>query len=174
MYRRGRIAQAAGVPLDTRRSTRRGRPTPTGRGRRRLFASTDAIAARSLRADGGRSAAMLFDKPEYAHVPEVTGGRSERLSCGHRGHAHSHQHNRTATSGRERARATRPGADTPVFIASPGPGGGGGGGGLRQRSRHRALSGRARHRSIVQYPCANRPNQLKRRRSPSRRPRRPR
>ena len=34
-----------------------------------FFALDDAVAAvRALRADGGRSAAMLFDKPEFAHT----------------------------------------------------------------------------------------------------------
>ncbi len=65
------------------------------------FAADQAIAAvRALRADGGRSAAMLFDKPEFAHASaRMPDCRCERRARGHCRHAHSDQHDRAAAGG---------------------------------------------------------------------------
>jgi TonB family protein len=101
-----------------------------------MFAPNDAIAAvRSLRADGGRGAAMMFDRPEFVHA-------SPRLplavsSAVHVGIAASLI--LVSTIGVPQAAETErvnlePVTTRLVFIATPGPGGGGGGGGLRQKA----------------------------------------
>ena len=133
------IAQAAGVPVGARRGAgRRGRdPVPARRRPGRFFAarSRRSRAVRALRADGGRSAALLFDKPEFAHAsPQTADCRRQRGSRRHCRHAHPDQHDRVAAGGRDRPVRIEPVTTRLVFIASPGPGGGGGGGGLRQKA----------------------------------------
>ena len=101
----------------------------------RFFAPDQAIAAvRALGADGGRAAALMFDKPEFAHASAKM--PIAAASAVHAGIA--------ATLILISAVGVPQAAETPVriepvttrlvFIASPGPGGGGGGGGLRQKA----------------------------------------
>ena len=99
------------------------------------FAPDQAIAAvRALRADGGRSAAMLFDKPEFAHASAKM--PIAAASAVHAGIAATLI--LISTIGLPQAAETpmrvEPVTTRLVFIASPGPGGGGGGGGLRQKA----------------------------------------
>jgi protein TonB len=98
------------------------------------FAQDEAIAAvRALRADGGRSAALLFDKPEFTHAS--TKMPIAAASAFHAGIAATLI--LISTIGLPQAAETPMRVDPVptrlVFLASPGPGGGGGGGGLRQK-----------------------------------------
>src|SRR5918993_3133554 len=73
VYSVGEIAQAAGVPVarvEALVASGRVRSVAVSPG---FFAADQAISAvRALRSDGGRSAALLFDKPEFAHAsPKV-------------------------------------------------------------------------------------------------------
>jgi protein TonB len=136
IYSADEIAQAAGVPaarLTALVDAGLIRPVSDAS---QFFAAEQAVTAvRALRADGGRSSALLFDQPKFAHA-------SARLpiavsSAFHAGLAasvilistiglpHAAQHDLL----REEPVTTRL-----VFLATPGPGGGGGGGGLRQRT----------------------------------------
>ncbi len=69
VYSLGEVARAAGVSaarVEALVVSNQLRPIP---GTAAFFAPEDAVAAvRLLRADAGRSAAMLFDKPEFAHT----------------------------------------------------------------------------------------------------------
>ena len=69
VYSVGEIAQAAGVPVarvEALVASGRVRSVAINPG---YFAADQAVSAvRALRADGGRSAAMLFDTPEFAHT----------------------------------------------------------------------------------------------------------
>ena len=135
VYSTSEIARAAGVPLarvEALVGADQLRPVVGTAG---FFASSDAIAAvRSLRADGGRGAAMLFDKPEFAHPsPKLPVAAA---SAFHAGIAATLV--LISTIGLPQAAESErlrldPVQTRLVFIASPGPGGGGGGGGLRQR-----------------------------------------
>src|SRR5688500_1031897 len=135
VYSAGEIAQAAGVPVARVKAlvaSGRVRSVAVSPG---YFAADQAVSAvRALRADGGRSAAMLFDKPEFAHtsakMPVVA------ASAVHAGLAASLI--LISTIGLPQAATTpvrvEPVTTRLVFISSPGPGGGGGGGGLRQKA----------------------------------------
>src|SRR5918999_4059628 len=76
VYSAGEIAQAAGVPVARVEALIESgslRPVSSYTAARGFspayFAASDAISAvRALRADGGRNAAMLFDKPEFTHA----------------------------------------------------------------------------------------------------------
>jgi protein TonB len=135
VYSAGEVAQAAGVSV-----TRVNALVATGQVHTLAispgyFAPNEAIrAVRALRGDGGRSAALLFDKPEFAHA-------SARMpiaaaSAVHAGIAATLI--LMSTIGLPQAAETHVGVEPVttrlVFIASPGPGGGGGGGGLRQKA----------------------------------------
>lgn len=135
VYSAGEIAQAAGVPVarvEALITAGHVRSVATSPG---YFATDQAISAvRALRADGGRSAAMLFDKPEFAHasakMPVVA------ASAVHASIAASLI--LISTMGLPQAAENpirvEPVTTRLVFIATPGPGGGGGGGGLRQKA----------------------------------------
>lgn len=135
VYSAGEIAQAAGVPV-----ARVDALVATGQVHAlaispEYFAPDEAIfAVRTLRADGGRSAALLFDKPEFARTSAKM--PIAAASAVHAGIAASLIF--ISTIGLPQAVETRmrvdPVATRLVFIASPGPGGGGGGGGLRQKA----------------------------------------
>lgn len=136
VYSAEEIAQAAGVPVTRVEALVSAGGLRSVTESDRFFASDQAVAAvRALRADGGRSAALLFDQPTFAHA-------SPRLpiaisSAFHAGIAVSLVV--ISTIGlpqamvQERLRS-EPVTTRLVFIATPGPGGGGGGGGLRQRT----------------------------------------
>ena len=143
VYSVGEIAQAAGVPVARVEALVEGgvlRPiSPTlsvVQGFSAVyFAPSDAISAvRALGADGGRSAAMLFDKPEFAHASAKMPVAA--ASAVHAGIAASLIF--ISTVGLPQAAETRmrvePVTTRLVFVASPGPGGGGGGGGLKQKA----------------------------------------
>jgi protein TonB len=130
------IAQAAGVPVPRVEAlVAAGTLRPVGGGSA-FFGSGDAVAAvRALRADGGRSATMMFDRPEFTHT-------SAKMpiavsSAFHAGLAativliSSIGLPQAAETDRLRS---EPVTTRLVFIATPGPGGGGGGGGLRQKA----------------------------------------
>ena len=70
VFSAGEIAQAAGVPDGARPGAgrRRARSSVLADSARLLRARSGVAAVRALRADGGRSAALLFDKPEFAHA----------------------------------------------------------------------------------------------------------
>ena len=132
----GEIAQAAGVP-ETRIQAliEQGQLVPIDPHGRYVSARQAVTVVRQLRADGGRSAMMLFDAPEFQHA-------SARLpiavsSAFHAGIAASLI--LISTIGLPQAAEPsrldlEPVTTRLVFIASPGPGGGGGGGGLRQKT----------------------------------------
>ena len=135
VYSAGEIAQAAGVPIarvDTLVASGHLRALGDGAD---YFGADQAISAvRTLRADGGRSAALLFDKPEFAHT-------SARMPIAAAGAVHAG----IAASlilisaiglpqAAEHPVRLEPATTRLVFIATPGPGGGGGGGGLRQKA----------------------------------------
>ena len=136
VYSAAEIAQAAGVPatrIDALVAAGLVHPVADSS---RFFAADQALAAvSSLRADGGRSAALLFDQPTFVHA-------SARLpiavsSAFHAGLAASII--LISTIGLPQAAQEERLRDEPVttrlvFLALPGPGGGGGGGGLRQRT----------------------------------------
>jgi protein TonB len=138
VYSLREIAQAAGVPAARVEAlVAEGKVVPIAPGLDSgYFAPEQAIAAvRTLRADGGRSAAMLFDtQPRFVHA-------SPRLpiavsSAVHAGIAASliliSTMGLPQAAELERIRL-EPVTARLVFIATPGPGGGGGGGGLRQK-----------------------------------------
>ena len=135
VYSASEIAQAAGVPMarvEALVTSGRVRSLAISPG---FFAAEEAVSAvRALRADGGRSAALLFDKPEFAHTSAKMPVAA--ASVVHAGIAASLI--LISTVGLPQAAETRvriePAATRLVFIASPGPGGGGGGGGLRQKA----------------------------------------
>jgi protein TonB len=135
VYSAGEIAQAAGVPVarvEALAASGRVRSVAVSPG---YFAPDQAISAvRALRADGGRSASLLFDKPEFAHAsPKVP---IAAASAVHAGIAASLI--LISTVGLPQAAEVPVRVDPVttrlVFIAAPGPGGGGGGGGLRQKA----------------------------------------
>ena len=135
VYSAGEIAQAAGVAIARVEAL-------VAEGQLRAlaispgyFASHEAVlAVRALRADGGRSAALLFDKPEFAHASAKM--PIAAASAVHAGLAATLI--LISTIGLPEAAETRvrvePVSTRLVFIATPGPGGGGGGGGLRQKA----------------------------------------
>jgi len=135
VYSTGEIALAAGVPLSRVEALVAADELRPLAGGTTFFAPDDAIAAvRTLRSDGGRRAALLFDKPEFAHA-------SPRLpvaaaSAFHAGIAATLI--LISTIGLPEAAEIPirldPTQTRLVFVASPGPGGGGGGGGLRQKA----------------------------------------
>jgi TonB family protein len=136
VYSIGEVAQAAGVPVARVEALVAADLLRPVVGTVDFFAAADAIAAvRSLRADGGRSVAMLFDKPEFAHAsPKLPVAAASAV---HAGVAASLI--LISTIGLPQAAEPDPIRREPVqtrlvFIASPGPGGGGGGGGLRQKT----------------------------------------
>lgn len=139
VYSLREIAQAAGVPeARVEALVEAGKVTPVAIGLGAgYFAPEQAIAAvRSLRADGGRSAAMLFDtQPEFIHAsPRLPIAVSSAI---HAGIAASLI--LISTIGLPQAAEPErvklePVTTRLVFINTPGPGGGGGGGGLRQKA----------------------------------------
>ena len=135
VYSAGEIAQAAGVSAARVETLVASGQIRSLAANPDYFAPDQAIAAvRALRAGGGRSAALLFDKPEFAHASAKV--PIAAASAVHAGIA--------ATLILISAVGVPQAAETPmriepvttrlVFIASPGPGGGGGGGGLRQKA----------------------------------------
>ncbi len=69
VYSADEIAQAAGVPVARVEALVAGGQVHSLAVSPGYFAQDEAIAAvRALRADGGRSAALLFDKPEFTHA----------------------------------------------------------------------------------------------------------
>lgn len=135
VYSIDEIAQAGGVPV-TRVSAMvdAGILRPVA-GTLAFFAQSEAIAAvRALRRDGGRSASLLFDKPEFAHASAKV--PIAAASAVHAGIAATLILISTIglpqAAEDERIRL-EPVQTRLVFIATPGPGGGGGGGGLRQK-----------------------------------------
>jgi TonB family protein len=135
VYSAGEIAQAAGVPLarvEALVASGRLRSFAMSPG---YFAADQAVSAvRALRTDGGRSEAMLFDKPEFAHASAKVPVAA--ASAVHAGMAATLI--LISSIGLPQAAETRvrvePVNTRLVFIASPGPGGGGGGGGLQQKA----------------------------------------
>jgi len=135
VYSADEIAQAAGVPIarvEALVASGQVHDLAVSPG---YFAQDEAIAAvRALRADGGRSAALLFDKPEFTHAPAKM--PIAAASAVHAGIAATLI--LISTMGLPQAAETPmrvdPVATRLVFLASPGPGGGGGGGGLRQKT----------------------------------------
>lgn len=130
------VAQAAGVPETRVRSLiDQGYLLTVDPDGPYISAEQAVAAVQRLRADGGRSAMMLFDAPEFEHA-------SPRLPIA----VSSAVHAAVAVSlvlvsaiglplAAERSHVDlEPSKTRLVFIASPGPGGGGGGGGLRQRT----------------------------------------
>ena len=136
VYSIGEIARAAGVTLSRVEALIDAGHIQPVAGSVGYFAPDAAIAAvRALRADGGRSAALLFDKPEFAHAPAKLPVAA--ASAVHAGIAASLI--LISTIGLPQAAESdlarlEPVQTRLVFIASPGPGGGGGGGGLRQKT----------------------------------------
>lgn len=137
VYSLREIAQAAGVPVPRVEALiAEGKVTLIALGLGAGFFSPDqAIAAvRTLHADGGRSAAMLFDtQPEFVHAsPRLPIAVSSAIHAGIAATVIL-----ISTIGlpqaaeNERVRL-EPVTTRLVFIASPGPGGGGGG--LRQKA----------------------------------------
>jgi hypothetical protein len=134
VYSADEIAQAAGVPVARVETLVAGGQVHSLAVSPGYFAPDEAIAAvRALRADGGRSAALLFDKPEFSHTSAKMPVAA--ASAVHAGIAATLI--LISTIGLPQAAETKmrvdPAATRLVFIASPGPGGGGGGGGLRQK-----------------------------------------
>lgn len=143
VYSAGEIAAAAGVPAARVEALIEGgslRPISSVSSAARdfgpaYFSANDAISAvRALRADGGRSAALLFDKPEFTHASAKM--PIAAASAVHAGIAASLM--LISAIGLPQAAENpirlEPVTTRLVFIASPGPGGGGGGGGLRQKA----------------------------------------
>ena len=140
VYSAFEIAQAAGVPVARVDAlVAEGTIVPVAQGFSPVhayFAPDQALwAVRSLRADGGRGAALLFERPDFDHA-------SARLpiavsSAFHVGLAASLI--LISTMGSPLAAEndqlrSEPVSTRLVFIATPGPGGGGGGGGRRQKA----------------------------------------
>lgn len=134
VYSVAEIAQAAGVPVARVEGLVASGQVCSLAASPGYFELAQAVAAvRALRVDGGRSAALLFDKPEFAHASAKV--PIAAASAVHAGIAATLI--LISTMGLPQAAETRvhlePVATRLVFIAAPGPGGGGGGGGLRQR-----------------------------------------
>src|SRR5687767_13849111 len=97
--------------------------------------SVDVYSAGQIpQAAGGRSPALLFDKPEFAHAsPKVPIAAASAVHAGIAATLIL-----ISTVGLPQAAEVpvrvEPVTTRLVFIASPGPGGGGGGGGLRQNA----------------------------------------
>ena len=135
VYSADEIAQAAGVSVARVEALVAGGQAHSLAVSPRYFAQDEAVAAvRALRADGGRSAALLFDKPEFTHASAKM--PIAAASAVHAGIAATLI--LISTIGLPQAAETPmrvdPVSTRLVFIASPGPGGGGGGGGLRQKA----------------------------------------
>jgi TonB family protein len=136
VYSIGEVARAAGVPVARVEALVAADALRPVAGTVEFFAPEDAIAAvRSLRTDGGRKAALLFDKPEFAHTSAKLPVAA--ASAFHAGVAATLI--LITTIGLPQAAESErlqlePVQTRLVFIASPGPGGGGGGGGLRQKT----------------------------------------
>jgi len=135
VYSADEIAQAAGVPVARVETLVAGGQLHSLAASPGYFAPDEAIAAvRALRADGGRSAALLFDKPEFTHASAKMPFAA--ASAFHAGIAATLI--LISTIGLPQAAETKmrvdPVSTRLVFIATPGPGGGGGGGGLRQKA----------------------------------------
>jgi TonB family protein len=134
VYSVDEIAQAAGVPaarVEALVNSGQLRSLASAPG---YFATDQAISAvRALRADGGRSAALLFDKPEFAHASAKV--PIAAASAVHAGIAATLILISTVglPQAAEAPMRLEPVTTRLVFIATPGPGGGGGGGGLRQK-----------------------------------------
>ena len=135
VYSAGEIAQAAGVSLARVHALVAAGDVRALAGNPDYFAPDEAIrAVKTLRADGGRSAALLFDKPEFAHAsPKMPIAAASAVHAGIAATLIL-----ISTIGLPQAAATpvrvEPVTTRLVFIATPGPGGGGGGGGLRQKT----------------------------------------
>jgi protein TonB len=135
VYSSGEIAQAAGVSVARVEALAASGGVRSVGASPGYYALDQAVAAvRTLRADGGRSAALLFDKPEFAHAS--TKMPIAAASAFHAGLAASLI--LISSIGMPEAAETRmrvePVTTRLVFIATPGPGGGGGGGGRRQKA----------------------------------------
>ena len=139
VYSATEIAQAAGVPparVEALIAEGRIRAVSHGMGVAYFGPEQAVDAVRSLRADGGRSAASLFDnRPDFVHAsPRLPAAVS---SAFHVGVAASliliSTIGAPQAAEKERVRL-EPVQTRLVFIATPGPGGGGGGGGLRQKA----------------------------------------
>ncbi len=136
VYSTGEIARAAGVPLarvEALVAADRLRPVVGTMG---FFAPSDAITAvRLLRSDGGRSAALLFDKPEFAHPsPKLPFAAASAFHAGVAATLILISTIGLPQAAENETLRLEPVQTRLVFIASPGPGGGGGGGGLRQKT----------------------------------------
>ena len=135
VYSAGEIAQAAGVSPARVHALVAAGDVRALAGNPDYFAPNEAIrAVKTLRADGGRSAALLFDKPEFAHAsPKMPIAAASAVHAGIAATLIL-----ISTIGLPQAAATpvrvEPVTTRLVFIATPGPGGGGGGGGLRQKT----------------------------------------
>lgn len=133
VYSATEIALAAGVPvarIDALVAADQIHPLP---GSSQFFAFDQSVAGvRVLSADGGRAAALLFDRPTFAHAPT-------RLPVAFSSAFHASIAACLvvlSTIGSPAAAQLDPSNELIttrlVFLATPGPGGGGGGGGLRQ------------------------------------------
>jgi len=138
VYSAAEVAQAAGVPVSRVESLIAAEKlVPVAEGSSAVyFAADQAVAAvRSLRADGGRGAALLFEPPAFVRA-------SARLpiavsSAVHAGIAASFI--LISTMGLSQAAEPALLSEEPVltrlvFVVTPGPGGGGGGGGRRRKA----------------------------------------
>ena len=136
VYSIGEIAKAAAVPMARVEALVAAGELRPVVGTFAFFAPSDALGAvRTLRADGGRSGALLFDKPEYAHASAKLPVAA--ASAFHAGLAASLILITTIglpQAAENSAVRLEPVQTRLVFVASPGPGGGGGGGGLRQKT----------------------------------------
>lgn len=135
VYSIAEIAQAAGVSVARVEALIQADGIRPIAGVSAFFGHADAVAAvRTLRADGGRRASLLFEKPEFAHASAKVPVAA--ASVFHAGIAATLV--LVSMVGLPQAAETtrmqlEPVQTRLVFIASPGPGGGGGGGGLRQK-----------------------------------------
>jgi TonB family protein len=135
VYSIGEVARAAGVPVARVQALVEADRLRPVLGTTGFFAPEDAVnAVRLLRADGGRSAALLFDKPDFAHTSVKLPVAA--ASAFHAGVAATLV--LISTIGLPQAAESErlqlePAKTRLVFVATPGPGGGGGGGGLRQK-----------------------------------------
>ena len=134
VYSVDEIAQAAGVPTARVEALVNAGHVRSLASAPDYFAPDQAVSAvRALRIDGGRSAALLFDKPEFTHTSAKV--PIAAASAVHAGIAATLI--LISTIGLPQAAEApvrlEPVTTRLVFIATPGPGGGGGGGGLRQK-----------------------------------------
>jgi periplasmic protein TonB len=130
------VAQAAGVPVsrvEALVAAGQLRPIADSPG---FFALGDAVGAvRGLRADGGRSAAMLFDQPTFQHAsPKLPVAVSTAIHAGIAATLILASTIDFTQAAQPERLVSEPVTTRLVFLATPGPGGGGGGGGLRQRT----------------------------------------